>query len=111
MKTRIATILLAATFLLAFSPAPSYGQGYVPTPVTVSKEKVKINGKTFYSHVVLEKQTLYSISKAYQVSVDDIYAANPTLHQTGLQGDAGLVHFQLLGDHGFDGVENHGDSS
>ena len=85
MKTRIATILLAATFLLAFSPAPSYGQGYVPTPVTVSKEKVKINGKTFYSHVVLEKQTLYSISKAYQVSVDDIYAANPTLHQTGLQ--------------------------
>ena len=86
MNTRIATILLAISCLLAVSPSPAYGQDtYVPTPVTVSKEKVNFNGKVFYSHVVLERQTLYSISKAYQVSQEEIYAANPTLHETGLQ--------------------------
>lgn len=54
-------------------------QEYVPTPVTVSKEKVRMNGKTYLSHVVLERQTLFSIAKAYGVSVTDIDQANPAL--------------------------------
>jgi len=59
---------------------------YSPSAVTVSKEKVKSSdGKTYYSHVVLERQTLYSIAKAYGVSVDDIYAANPELKEKGLK--------------------------
>lgn len=64
---------------------PARAQEYVSTPVSISKEKVRINGKICYSHIVLEKQTLYSIAKAYDVSVEDIYALNPTLKETGLK--------------------------
>ena len=63
-------------------------QEYVPTPVTVSKEKVKLNGKVYLSHVVLERQTLFGISKAYGVTEEDLYEANPSLRETGLQKNA-----------------------
>lgn len=53
---------------------------YVATPVTISKEKVKFGGKTYYSHVVLEKQTLYSICKAYGVTLEEVYECNADLH-------------------------------
>lgn len=60
-------------------------QEYVAPPVTISKDKVKIDGKVFYSHIVMEKQTLFSISKAYNVTVDDIYRHNPTVKVNGLR--------------------------
>ncbi len=71
--------------------AQALAQDYVPTPVTVSREKVKLNGKVYLSHVVLEKQTLYSISKAYGVTEEDLYEANPSLRETGLQKNAILL--------------------
>lgn len=55
-------------------------QEYQNTPVAVSTEKVRENGKVFYSHIVLEKQTLFSIAKAYGVSVQEISDANPKLN-------------------------------
>ena len=60
-------------------------QEYVAPAVTVSKDKVKIDGKAFYSHVVLEKQTLFSISKAYNVTIDEIYHYNPSVKESGLR--------------------------
>lgn len=75
MRTRI--IISALLFTLCCQILPAQEQGYVPTPVTISREKVRLGDKTYYSHVVLERQTLYSIAKAYGVSVEDIYAANP----------------------------------
>ena len=60
-------------------------QEYNSTQVSISKDKVRANGNIYYAHSVLERQTLYSISKAYGVSVEEIYAANPGLEQTGLQ--------------------------
>ncbi len=36
-----------------------------------------INGKKFYLHEVEKKQTLYSIAKAYEVTVNDIVIVNP----------------------------------
>ena len=83
---RLASILIGA--LLALGGTVAMAQEYVPTPVTVSKEKVKLNGKVYLSHVVLERQTLYGIANAYGVKVDEIYDANPTLRQTGLQKNA-----------------------
>ena len=72
-------ILVVCLFLL-----PSCGllaQEYTQPPVVVSKEKVRnSDGKVYYSHVVLEKQTLFSISKAYGVTVDDIINANPAMN-------------------------------
>ncbi|MBR0245351.1 MAG: LysM peptidoglycan-binding domain-containing protein [Bacteroidales bacterium] len=85
---RLITLLSS---LLLLCSATAVAQDYVSTPVTLSKEKVKLNGKVYLSHVVLERQTLFGISKAYGVSVDDLYEANPSLRQTGLQKNAILL--------------------
>ena len=77
--------VLTAIVLAAGVASSSYAQGYISTPVTVSKEKVRVGGKVCFSHIVLERQTLFSIAKAYNVTVDDIYAFNPTLKETGLK--------------------------
>lgn len=85
---RLLTLIAAVAVL---GCAQAMAQEYVPTPVSVSKEKVKLNGKVYLSHVVLEKQTLYSIGKAYGVSEEEIYEANPSLRETGLQKNAILL--------------------
>ena len=85
MKTSRLILLLG--LLMAAAPLAS-AQEYTATPVTISKEKVKLNGKVYLSHVVLERQTLYSIAKAYGVTVEEIYEANPGLQETGLQKNA-----------------------
>lgn len=85
MRRFLAHILALA---LVLSPMAVLAQEYVPVPVEISKDKVKVNGQLCYSHVVLEKQTLYSISKAYGVSIEDIYSVNPTLQETGLKKNA-----------------------
>ena len=84
-------LITLITSLLVLSCGAAMAQEYVPTPVTVSKEKVKLNGKIYLSHVVLERQTLYSISKAYGVTENDLYEANPSLRETGLQKNAILL--------------------
>lgn len=83
----IAGIALACATII-FSEDRTYAQEYVAPPVTISKEKVKIDGKVFYSHIVMEKQTLFSISKAYNVTIDDLYRYNPTLKESGLKKNA-----------------------
>ena len=88
MKTRILVLIGAA--LLAAAPVLT-AQDYVATPVQVSSEKVRLNGKIYLSHPVLERQTLYGIAKAYGVSVDDLYEANPDLREKGLQKDSILL--------------------
>ena len=61
---RLITLLAS---LLLLGSAAAVAQEYVSTPVTISKEKVKLNDKIYLSHVVLERQTLFSIAKAYGV--------------------------------------------
>lgn len=85
---RIFGNLLIAIALTAVNPWAGMAQEYVNTPVTVSKDKVRVNGELCYSHVVLEKQTLFSISKAYNVSVDEIYRLNPSVKDNGLKKNA-----------------------
>ena len=85
---RLLTLIAA---LAVLGCAQAIAQVYVPVPVTVSKEKVKLNGKVYLSHVVLEKQTLYGIAKAYGVTEEDLYEANPSLRETGLQKNAILL--------------------
>ena len=85
MDRKIFKKLIIAAILACTVPATGNAQEYISTPVTVSKEKVRVNGDICYSHVVKEKQTLFSIAKAYEVTVDDIYAYNPTLKESGLK--------------------------
>ncbi|HRY32145.1 MAG TPA: LysM domain-containing protein [Bacteroidales bacterium] len=42
-----------------------------------SVETREMNGRTFYLHFVLKGQTLYAISKTYEVPLDTIYQYNP----------------------------------
>lgn len=80
-------IFAVTALTFTFSAGNSYvqAQEYTNTPVTISKEKVRVNGKLCWSHIVLERQTLYSISKAYNVSIDDIIRFNPSIKENGLK--------------------------
>ncbi|HEX2970160.1 MAG TPA: LysM peptidoglycan-binding domain-containing protein [Bacteroidales bacterium] len=50
---------------------------YSQIPVETSKEKVIISGNQYFIHTVKKGQTVYSISKAYGISVQDLTAENP----------------------------------
>jgi len=63
-----------ASFTVSF-PAASYAQ----TPVTISKEIVKVNGKLMYAHGVKKQETLYSISKAYKITIEELQKYNSAL--------------------------------
>ena len=54
-----------------------------------STDKVKIEGKYYYIHIVRKGETLYSISKAYNVSQVEIAMENPDIY-LGLQVDQAL---------------------
>lgn len=53
--------------------------GQEPVQVVRSKNIEYFDGKPYYIHTSIAKQTLYSISKAYEVSVEEILDANPEL--------------------------------
>lgn len=79
MRKIFLSTVLAAMTLSAYEPV--FAQNYTQTPVTVSKEKVRnSDGKYYYSHAVQERQTLFSIAKAYGVSVDEICDANKSMN-------------------------------
>ena len=79
MRVHLVTAILSAILVLSGSYS-SDAQKYNQTPVTISKEKVKNgDGKIYYCHTVLERQTLYSIAKAYGVTADEICDSNPEL--------------------------------
>ena len=74
-----------AVALVCSASAQMAAQDYIPTPVTISTSKTKVNGKVCYSHIVLERQTIYSICKAYGVTADDLYKFNAGLQENGLK--------------------------
>ena len=84
MKTIRQFVLCLALVLAAGAPA-ALSQEYTPVPVTISRSTVTMNGRSYYAHIVLERQTLYGITKAYDVTEEDLYAANPRLKEEGLR--------------------------
>jgi len=62
------TIILFTSVLLTTANAQS--------TVTVSNKTIVKNGKTNYVHIVKHGETLYSISKAYNVSISELKASN-----------------------------------
>lgn len=83
-RVKISRMIAVAAMLVTFA-ATAGAQEYVAPPVEVSDQKVKKDGKVYYSHVVQERQTLYSISKAYNVTQEEILEANPGLRDSGLK--------------------------
>ena len=74
-----------AVALVCSASSQMAAQSYIPTPVTISTSKTKVNGKVCYSHIVLERQTIYSICKAYGVTAEDLYKFNAGLQENGLK--------------------------
>ena len=73
MKHRFLALCWSLVCLAGAAPA-AYAQDYQPVPVTVSRSQVSLNGKLYYAHIVLERQTIYGITKAYDVTEEDLYA-------------------------------------
>ena len=48
-----------------------------PVPVEISSNKVSIEGKQYYIHIVQDGQTLHSISRTYKVKTKEIIKLNP----------------------------------
>ena len=79
-------LALCWTLVCLAGAAPDLiAQDYPPVPVTISRSQVNLNGKTYYVHIVLERQTVFGIAKAYGVTEDDLYSANPLLAREGLK--------------------------
>jgi len=72
---RTASLLLLAVLLMPAS-LKSQTQTPVPVPVTLSGEKIVVEGRVYYMHQVMKGQTLYSIARAYSVSVDIVAREN-----------------------------------
>ena len=79
-KTRTLPVLLVIFVLLM--PATLSGQ----VNYAVSDQKVVLDGKTYYMHLVLKDQTLYSIAQTYKVSIDAI-TSNNVIPANGIQTD------------------------
>jgi LysM repeat protein len=63
---------IVALIIALIVPTSVCGQ----VPVKVSNQKVISEGRVYYMHEVLKGQTLYSISRAYKVSINDIKRVN-----------------------------------
>jgi LysM repeat protein len=81
MRTGLWILILMSLLTCAFSQE----EGVV---VRKSTDKVILEGKVYYIHYVKEKETLYSISKAYNISEKVIVLENPDV-TAGLK--AGMV--------------------
>ncbi|HUW92062.1 MAG TPA: LysM peptidoglycan-binding domain-containing protein [Bacteroidales bacterium] len=79
-KTGIFSVL--AILIALALPEEVWGQ----VPVKVSSQRIVTGGKVYYMHHVLKGQTLYSISRAYMVSIDAITGAN-VISKYGIQTD------------------------
>ena len=90
MKRKLITTIF---MVLSLGSLGAAAQDYQAPQVKISQDKVRVNGKSYYAHVVTEKQTLYSISKAYNVSLQDIYDANKNLDLENAGLKAGQVIF------------------
>lgn len=71
IKIRIKGFLTAIIFLIFVLPALSQ------VVVERSKDKVIISGTPYYIHIVKKGETAYSISKAYNISVEELTKENP----------------------------------
>ncbi len=60
--------------------------------LSFSQEKViEKNGQKFYKHIVKKGETLYSLSKTYNVKIDEITINNPSLKEKGIQPSQELL--------------------
>ena len=75
---------LLILFLCTFTVLPLGCRAqYAPVKVDISTEIVTIEGVNYYVHTVEKRQTLFSISRAYNVTSEILINDNPELRQIG----------------------------
>lgn len=79
MRFTIESFILFSLFVVAVPFVKAQNE---PVPITISTEKTTIDGKAFYLHTINPGETLYSISKAYHVSQNEIISHNPEASTT-----------------------------
>jgi len=84
MILRIPYYVLFSIILVLWGYAPSVTAQEQPYTVHRSEDKIILEGKVYYIHIVKEKETLFGISRAYNVSQKGIAAENPDIF-AGLQ--------------------------
>jgi len=77
-------IVMLAALLAPVLQAQVPAQVQAPVPVEISKQKIASEGKVWYIHQVMKGQTLYSIARAYNVTVDQVSRAN-AIQDNGIQ--------------------------
>ncbi len=90
IKVRLAFVVCFLTCffisITAFSQAPDK---------VVADEVQVINGKKYTVHIVSKKETMYSLSKKYNCTIEEIQKANPIIGEKGLQlGQTILIGFK-----------------
>jgi LysM repeat protein len=68
-------LTLALAVILTVS-LPRELRAQEPVPVEVSKQKIVSDGRVYYMHQVRKGQTIYSIAKAYNVTVNQVIDEN-----------------------------------
>jgi LysM repeat protein len=84
MIRRIPYYILLSIFPVGWMFSPPVSAQEQPYNVHRSEDKIILEGKVYYIHIVKEKETLYGISRAYNVSQKGIAAENPDVF-AGLQ--------------------------
>ncbi len=72
---RFFTLLISVLILV---PVQVSAQNSLSEEITISKDKVRIDGAIYYVHFIKEGQTLLSISKAYDIPISAIQEKNPS---------------------------------
>jgi LysM repeat protein/ABC-type branched-subunit amino acid transport system substrate-binding protein len=83
-------LLILLLFAFTFVPQGCRAQ-YAPVKVDISAEITTIDGVVYYVHTVEKRQTLYSISRAYNVTPDILIKDNPDLRQGLKEGNKILI--------------------
>lgn len=81
-------IILVISIVLFFNPLYSQQTGS-KARIEKSTDKVKIEGKYYYIHIIRKGESLYSISKVYGVSQMEIAMENPDIY-LGIKVDQAL---------------------
>ncbi len=75
-RSKFIVLLLGVIVWSLTIPAPAHSQS---TEIVLSDKQELIDGNLFYIHIVRKGQTLYSIARAYHVTLPEVAEFNPTV--------------------------------
>ena len=85
MRNKVVVLFFFFFSLMLFDPSLQAQKKSVVTTKTVT-----VNGTKYYKHKVLKGETLYGLSIAYKVSVEELISLNPSVEK-GLRADDNLI--------------------